>query len=102
MSFTRFQMLVFAACSQIPRGKVSTYAEIAKAVGNPNAARAVGNALNKNPYDGVPCHRVVNSNGSLGGFAHGPEAKALKLAKERVAVEKGRVKDFTAKFHRLR
>ena len=102
MSFTRFQMLVFAACSQIPRGKVSTYAEIAKAVGNPNAARAVGNALNKNPYEGVPCHRVVNSNGSLGGFAHGPEAKALKLAKERVVVERGRVKDFTAKFHRLR
>ena len=63
---TEFQDKVYKICSKIPKGKVSTYGEIAKALGKTGPmSRAVGNALNKNPYAPiVPCHRVVKSDGS--------------------------------------
>jgi O-6-methylguanine DNA methyltransferase len=62
-----------------------TYAQVALAIGRPAAVRAVGNALNKNPFaPQVPCHRVVKSDGSLGGFAHGPRAKQALLKNEGV------------------
>ena len=78
---------VYAACRLIPRGSVATYSEIARAIGKPKAARAVGNALNKNPspsYDGgtTPCHRVIRSDGSPGGFAFGEKNKIRILEKE--------------------
>lgn len=65
-----------------------TYAEVAAAIGRPRAARAVGNALNKNPFSfeaggDVPCHRVIRSDGSTGGFASGPAAKMRLLKKEK-------------------
>lgn len=65
--------LVYAYIAQIPEGKVVTYAQIACALGNKHLARAVGNALHKNPDPGkYPCHRVVNSNGALAAhFAFG-------------------------------
>lgn len=57
---------VYAAVKRIPRGKVATYGQVAAAAGNGGAARAVGNALHKNPAFGeIPCHRVVNSKGKL-------------------------------------
>ncbi|MCK5107770.1 MAG: MGMT family protein, partial [Nanoarchaeota archaeon] len=72
---TEFENRVYSLCKKIPRGKVSTYGEIAKAL-NSKCARAVGNALNKNPYaPKVPCHRVVKSNGKVGGFATGQNNK---------------------------
>jgi len=84
---TVFQQKVWAACSRIPRGKVSAYSAIANAIGRPNAARAVGNALNKNPFaPRVPCHRVVRSDGRIGGFARGASAKKKLLEEEGVAV----------------
>lgn len=61
-----FAMQVYAAVKRVPCGKVATYAQIALMAGRPNAARAVGNALHRNPYFGeVPCHRVVNAQGML-------------------------------------
>lgn len=61
-----FAMQVYAAVKQVPRGKVATYSQIALMAGRPNAGRAVGNALHRNPYFGeVPCHRVVNAQGML-------------------------------------
>ena len=79
---TKFQLAVWKACAKIPHGKVSTYAAIAKAIGKPNAVRAVGNALNKNPYSPrIPCHRVVKSNGEVGGYAHGTKKKIKMLEK---------------------
>ena len=80
---------------KIPKGKVSTYACIAKAIGKPKAARAVGNALNKSPgMPKCPCHRVVKSDGRIGGFASGPAAKKRLLSKEGIRFHGGKVEDF--------
>lgn len=83
---------VWAVCARVPRGKVATYGQIAKALGKPNSARAVGMALGRNPFaPTVPCHRVVGSDGSLTGFAGGlPKKRALLLA-EGVELRNGKV-----------
>ena len=87
-----FQEKVYKVVSKIPKGKVMTYAEIAKALGSPRAFRAVGSALNKNPNPViVPCHRVVRSNGEIGGYRGGQKKKAILLKKEGVIIIKGRV-----------
>jgi len=89
---TDFEKRVWEACKKIPLGKVSTYGQIAKAIGKPKAARAVGNALNKSPgFPKVPCHRGVCGNGKGGGFAKGPGKKEELLRVERIRVEKGKV-----------
>jgi methylated-DNA-[protein]-cysteine S-methyltransferase len=69
---TQFQQLCYQTLkNQVPAGKVITYARLAKLIGNPKAYRAVGNAMNKNPFaPEIPCHRVVKANGDLGGFAY--------------------------------
>jgi methylated-DNA-[protein]-cysteine S-methyltransferase len=86
-----FNQRAWALLSRIPKGRVSTYAELARALGSPKACRAVGNAMNKNPYaPGVPCHRVVGSNGSLTGFAHGIEKKRQMLIDEGVEIANNR------------
>ena len=89
-----FNQSVYAVTSLIPMGKVTTYGAIAKAIGSPRAARAVGNALgaNTNPIV-VPCHRVVRGDGVLGGYSggEGPTTKAKLLAREGVKVSAGRV-----------
>lgn len=80
-----FSSKVFFACARIPKGKVSTYSEIALAIGSPKSARAVGNALNKNPdTKKTPCHRVIRSDGSVGGYAFGAKKKFLLLKSEGV------------------
>ena len=89
---TKCEILVWKACSEIPKGKVASYADIARAIGKPKAARAVGNALNVNPYSPrVPCHRVIKSDGSIGGFAHGTKKKITMLRKEGVEIRNGRI-----------
>jgi methylated-DNA-[protein]-cysteine S-methyltransferase len=82
---TDFQQQVLEATQQIPRGRIATYLEIARKIGNPKAVRAVGQALGGNPIPIViPCHRVIASNGSLGGYSGGggPETKAKLLQLE--------------------
>ena len=67
---TDFQIKVWKALKKIKKGKVKTYKEIAIAINRPKAARAVANACAKNPYaPKVPCHRVIKSDGTLGGFS---------------------------------
>lgn len=67
---TAFQRQVLEETRRVPRGQVSTYAEIARRIGNPKAVRAVGQALRRNPIPiVVPCHRVIASDGTLGGYA---------------------------------
>lgn len=69
-SITLFQRRVLEATAKVPRGEVSTYAEIARRIGQPKAVRAVGQALRRNPIPIlVPCHRVIASDGTLGGYA---------------------------------
>lgn len=86
-----FNEKVWAVCAQVPKGKVTTYAAIARKLGTV-AYRAVGNAMNKNPYaPHVPCHRVVGSDGSLTGFAAGLEKKKRMLRAEGVVFVNGKV-----------
>lgn len=98
---TKFQQKVWNACKRIRKGRVSTYREIAKAIKKPKAARAVGNALNRNPFRNVPCHRVVQSSGKIGGYAHGSAAKVEWLRKEGVKVKRGRVVNFKKVLQKL-
>jgi len=77
-----FQEKVFAVVRKIPRGKVLTYQEVARRAGRPLAFRAVGNILNKNYNPAVPCHRVVRSDGKIGGYNRGSEKKLLILKRE--------------------
>ena len=80
---TPFQQRVWHALQQIPYGTTCTYGEIAAAIGNPRASRAVGMACNRNPLLLiVPCHRVVGANGKLTGFAYGTDAKRWLLELE--------------------
>jgi methylated-DNA-[protein]-cysteine S-methyltransferase len=80
---TEFQKRVWAQLLAIPFGETRSYGEIARAVGQPTASRAVGAANGKNPISIVaPCHRVIGANGALTGFAGGLEAKQRLLALE--------------------
>lgn len=96
-----FTERVYAAVKKIPAGRVSTYKEVASALGVTGACRAVGNALNKNRSPSVPCHRVVKSDGLLGGFARGAQAKKRLLEREGVRSRAGRVEGFETVFFRL-
>ena len=76
---------------RVPKGKVTTYKEIARALRS-KAYRAVGNAMNKNPYSPeVPCHRVIKSNGEVGGFASGVKKKIRLLKKEGIEIKRGKI-----------
>ncbi len=94
---------IYNAVKKIPKGKVATYGQIAALAGNPKGARAVGNALHRNPFPGeIPCWRVVNSKGELAKhFAFGgAAAQAELLGNEGVNVTDGRVslKEYIALF----
>ena len=80
---TNFQINVWRALLAIPSGKIATYRALAQALGKPQAGRAVGNALAANPVAFlIPCHRVLRSNGALGGYAWGEARKRIMLAQE--------------------
>ena len=82
---TKFQLKIWAYLRKIPRGSVKTYSQVAKDIGKPLAIRAVANAIGKNPYPPkIPCHRVIRSDGSLGGYTGkgGVKTKRFLLKKE--------------------
>jgi methylated-DNA-[protein]-cysteine S-methyltransferase len=82
---TPFQLAVWHASSRIPQGQTRTYKWIAHEIRNPAAVRAVGNALGKNPLPIlIPCHRVIRTDASLGGFTAGLELKRRLLALEQL------------------
>ena len=83
---TKFQIKVWKELLKIPSGETRTYKEIAILIGSPNSARAVANACAKNPYPVlVPCHRVIRSDGNLGGYSAlgGVDKKKELLEQER-------------------
>ena len=80
---TKFQQLVYNVVKRIPKGKTLTYGEVAKKVGKPGAARAVGTALSKNFDPAIPCHRVIRSDGKMGGYNRGINKKISLLRKEK-------------------
>ena len=80
---TPFQIKVWKALEKVPYGQVRSYADIAQAVGNPKAVRAVGGAIGQNPFSIIiPCHRVVGRDRSLTGYGGGYEAKKFLLRLE--------------------
>ena len=86
---TKFQVKVWKYLKKIPRGRVKNYSQVAKAIGKPSSVRAVANAIGKNPYPSqIPCHRVIRSNGSLGGYSGkgGLKTKKKLLKKEGIIV----------------
>jgi O-6-methylguanine DNA methyltransferase len=87
-----FRERVYRETSRIPRGRVATYSYIAGRAGSPRAVRAVGNILNRNPNPGrVPCHRVVRSDRTPGGFSKGASKKTGLLREEGIPTENGRI-----------
>ncbi|MEK9157779.1 MAG: MGMT family protein [Patescibacteria group bacterium] len=87
INITPFQQKVYDFVRTIPKGKTLTYKQVAIGIKKPKAYRAVGNALNRNPFaPEVPCHRVIKSDGSIGGFASG-STKKLKLLKREGALK---------------
>ena len=86
---TKFQIKVWKYLRTIPKGHVRTYSQVAKAIKKPKAVRAVANAIGKNPYaPKIPCHRVIKSDGSLGGYSGkgGIKTKRKLLKKEGITL----------------
>lgn len=91
-SLTGFQEKVYRALKTIPRGRTISYKNLAKLAGHPKACRAVGNALNRNPDPKtIPCHRVIKSDGTIGGFKKGTKKKISLLRGEGVIIQKRKV-----------
>lgn len=89
-----FNERCYEILKKVPKGKITTYKEIAKTL-HSKAYRAVGNAMNKNPYIGiVPCHRVVKSNGEIGGFNSGTKNKIRLLQEEGIEIKDNKIFDF--------
>lgn len=93
-----FRRNFYELVEQIPEGTVTTYGDLAEALGDKRAARAVGRMLNQNPRPiEVPCHRVVRSDGSIGGYDNGVDKKIELLEREGLEVENDKIKNFEQK-----
>jgi len=85
---------VYKKLLEVPSGMVTTYGELAKSVGLKNGQRVIGRIMNKNPYPViVPCHRVIKSDGKIGGYAWGEKIKTHMLSKEGVKIKNGKITD---------
>ena len=87
--YPTFYQKVWLECTKIPKGKTLSYSQLAKRIGHPKAARAVGTALKKNPFAPiVPCHRVIRSDGKMGGYSGkgGVKTKIKLLKREKTDV----------------
>ncbi len=99
---TKFQIKVWNSLRKIKSGKIVTYQEISRIVGKPNSFRAVANAIGKNPYpEKIPCHRVIRSDGSLGGYSAkgGLKRKLYLLKKEGILLKKWIIPAILVDFH---
>lgn len=86
-----FKERVYEVVRKIPEGKFLTYKNVSKLAGSPRAWRAVGNILNKNKNPKIPCHRVIKSDGEIGGYKDGLRKKAHLLRKEGVIIKNRRI-----------
>ena len=93
---------IYKKLLEVPKGKITTYGELAKAVGLKNGQRAVGKIMNKNPYPIIiPCHRVIKSDGKIGGYAYGEEIKTNMLSKEGIKIQNGKILDLENSIYRF-
>ena len=87
---------------EVPKGQITTYGELSKAVGMKNGQRAVGKIMNGNPYPVIiPCHRVVMSTGKIGGYAYGDHVKAKMLHDEGIEIKNGKIVDLEKKLYKF-
>ena len=93
---------VYKKLLNVPKGQITTYGDLAKAVGLKNGQRVIGSIMNKNPYPVlVPCHRVVMSTGKIGGYAYGEHIKMKMLSDEGIQIINGKIKNFDKKLFRF-
>jgi methylated-DNA-[protein]-cysteine S-methyltransferase len=93
---------IYKKLLEVPKGKITTYGELAKAIGFTNGQRAVGKIMNKNPYPVIiPCHRVVKSDGKVGGYAYGEQIKKNMLQKEGIKIKDDKILDWENTIHRF-
>ncbi len=93
---------IFKKLLEVPKGKITTYGELSKAVGLKNGQRVVGKIMNKNPCPVIiPCHRVVMSTGKIGGYAYGEHIKTKLLSDEGVEIKNGKISNLEDKIHRF-
>jgi O-6-methylguanine DNA methyltransferase len=86
-----FKTNIYEVVKKIPKGRAITYKKVAKLAGFPRAWRAVGNVLNKNKNPKIPCHRVIRSDGKIGGYNRGVKKKIALLTKEGIKIENKKV-----------
>jgi len=92
LHISQFAKRVYHQLRQIPPGRVITYGDLAKRLGKPQGARAVGQALNRNPdAPDTPCHRVIYRDGAVGGYARGTNAKIELLRSEGIIINKSKI-----------
>ena len=93
---------VYKKLLEVPKGKVTTYGELAKAIGLKNGQRVIGRIMSKNPYPViVPCHRVIKSDGKIGGYAWGEKVKAKMLSNEGIKIKNGKILDMKKAIYRF-
>ena len=93
---------VYKKLLDVPKGQITTYGDLAKAVGLKNGQRIIGKIMNKNPYPVlVPCHRVVMSTGKIGGYAYGEHVKMKMLSDEGIEITNGTIQSFDKKLFRF-
>ena len=91
---------IYKKLLEVPKGHITTYGELAKAVGLKNGQRAVGKIMNKNPYPVIiPCHRVVMSTGKIGGYAYGENVKTKMLNDEGIEIQNGKILELENKIY---
>ncbi len=94
--------LVYKKLTEVPEGMVTSYSELAKAVGLKNGQRAIGQIMKKNPYPVIiPCHRVVKADGTIGGFFYGDRVKTKMLKKEGIKIKEGKILNWDKKFYKF-
>ena len=93
---------IYKKLLEVPKGKITTYGELAKAVGLKNGQRVVGKIMNKNPYPVIiPCHRVIMSTGKIGGYAFGEQIKTNLLNDEGIQIKNGKILDLENRVYRF-
>jgi methylated-DNA-[protein]-cysteine S-methyltransferase len=93
---------VYKKLLDVPKGKITTYGDLGKAVGLKNGQRIIGKIMNKNPYPAlVPCHRVVMSTGKIGGYSYGENVKTKMLTDEGIEIINGSIENFDKRLFRF-